>query len=48
MLAELISSKPAIDLSRKPDEINLSTMAVKKIQDHAVVDLDSSRSTSRV
>lgn len=39
VLIELISSKPAIDLSRKREEINLSTMAVKKIQDHAVVDL---------
>ncbi|KAH6793354.1 hypothetical protein C2S52_003831 [Perilla frutescens var. hirtella] len=39
VLMELISSMPAIDFTRKRDEINLSTMAVKKIQDHALVDL---------
>ncbi|XP_057770602.1 LEAF RUST 10 DISEASE-RESISTANCE LOCUS RECEPTOR-LIKE PROTEIN KINASE-like 1.2 [Salvia miltiorrhiza] len=39
VLVELISSKPAIDLSRKREEINLSSMAVKKIEDKEVVEL---------
>jgi hypothetical protein len=32
VLAELISSKPAVDISRDRDEINLAGMAVGRIQ----------------
>ncbi|KAL1569884.1 non-specific serine/threonine protein kinase [Salvia divinorum] len=39
VLVELISSKPAIDFTRKIDEINLSSMAMKKIQDGEVGEL---------
>ncbi|XP_077219823.1 LEAF RUST 10 DISEASE-RESISTANCE LOCUS RECEPTOR-LIKE PROTEIN KINASE-like 1.2 isoform X2 [Tasmannia lanceolata] len=43
VLVELISSKPAVDVSRHRDEINLAYMAIKKIHNHALhelVDLD--------
>ncbi|KAG0461296.1 hypothetical protein HPP92_021593 [Vanilla planifolia] len=39
VLAELISSKPAVDLGRKRAEINLSTMAVNRIQGGELHDL---------
>lgn len=32
VLVELISSMPAVDVTRHRDEINLSSMAIKKIQ----------------
>lgn len=32
VLVELISSMPAVDVTRQRDEINLSSMAIKKIQ----------------
>lgn len=35
VLMELISSKPAVDISRSNDEVNLSSLAVKKIQESA-------------
>lgn len=42
VLVELLSSKPAMDLSRNRNEINLSSMAINKIQNdhlHELVDL---------
>ncbi|XP_058193716.1 LEAF RUST 10 DISEASE-RESISTANCE LOCUS RECEPTOR-LIKE PROTEIN KINASE-like 1.2 isoform X2 [Rhododendron vialii] len=39
VLIELISSKPAVDITRHRHEINLSTMAVNKIQNHALHEL---------
>lgn len=39
VLMELISSKPAVDISRNKDEVNLSSLAVKKIQESAFVEL---------
>ncbi|KAL7223300.1 hypothetical protein ACSBR1_024873 [Camellia fascicularis] len=39
VLVELISSKPAVDISRHRHEINLSTMAINKIQNHALHEL---------
>ncbi|CAM8932695.1 unnamed protein product [Rhodiola kirilowii] len=36
VLAELISSKPAVDLTRHRHEINLSNMAINKIQNDAL------------
>lgn len=43
LLAELISSLPAVDITRRRNEINLSTMAINKIQNHALHELvDSS------
>lgn len=39
VLIELISSKPAVDITRHRHEINLSTMAINKIQNHALHDL---------
>lgn len=39
VLIELISSKPAVDISRSKDEINLSNLATKKIQESAIGDL---------
>ncbi|KAI3463867.1 hypothetical protein Pfo_020530 [Paulownia fortunei] len=39
VLIELISSKPAVDITRHRHEINLSTMAINKIQNHAFHDL---------
>ncbi|XP_012570247.1 LEAF RUST 10 DISEASE-RESISTANCEUS RECEPTOR-LIKE PROTEIN KINASE-like 1.2 isoform X2 [Cicer arietinum] len=39
VLIELISSKPAVDISRSRDEINLSTLATKKIQESAIGEL---------
>jgi len=39
VLIELISSKPAIDMSRHRDEINLSNLAIKKIQQSAFSEL---------
>ncbi|MED6127768.1 hypothetical protein PIB30_091320 [Stylosanthes scabra] len=39
VLMELISSKPAVDMSRDKDEINLSSLAIKKIQESALVEL---------
>lgn len=38
-LIELISSKPAVDISRSKDEINLSNLAIKKIQESEIGDL---------
>ncbi|KAL7114732.1 hypothetical protein ACP275_04G140300 [Erythranthe tilingii] len=39
VLIELISSKPAIDITRKRHEINLSTMAINKIQNNELDEL---------
>ncbi|KAK7280440.1 hypothetical protein RJT34_25504 [Clitoria ternatea] len=39
VLMELISSMPAIDMRRHKDEINLSSLAVKKIQESALGEL---------
>ncbi|CAJ1977493.1 unnamed protein product [Sphenostylis stenocarpa] len=39
VLIELISSKPAVDMNRSRDEINLSNLAVRKIQESAIGDL---------
>ena len=39
VLIELISSKPAVDMNRSRDEINLSNLAVRKIQESAVSEL---------
>ncbi|KAK9065265.1 hypothetical protein SSX86_016648 [Deinandra increscens subsp. villosa] len=39
VLVELISSKPAVDITRHRHEINLSTMALNKIQNDAVHEL---------
>ncbi|KAF7123311.1 hypothetical protein RHSIM_Rhsim12G0142700 [Rhododendron simsii] len=39
VLIELISSKPAVDITRHRHEINLSTMAINKIQNHALHEL---------
>ncbi|XP_042518974.1 LEAF RUST 10 DISEASE-RESISTANCE LOCUS RECEPTOR-LIKE PROTEIN KINASE-like 1.1 [Macadamia integrifolia] len=36
VLIELISSKPAVDITRNRDEINLANMAMKKIQNGAL------------
>ncbi|KAF3456102.1 hypothetical protein FNV43_RR00746 [Rhamnella rubrinervis] len=43
VLVELISSLPAVDITRHRHEINLSTMAINRIQNHALHELvDSS------
>ncbi|XP_073365947.1 LEAF RUST 10 DISEASE-RESISTANCEUS RECEPTOR-LIKE PROTEIN KINASE-like 1.2 isoform X6 [Aegilops tauschii subsp. strangulata] len=39
VLVELISSKPAVDMSRSHSEINLANMALNRIQNHLVVQL---------
>ncbi|KAF7020649.1 hypothetical protein CFC21_033717 [Triticum aestivum] len=39
VLVELISSKPAVDMSRSHSEINLANMALNRIQNHEVVKL---------
>ncbi|KAJ4973820.1 hypothetical protein NE237_006994 [Protea cynaroides] len=39
VLIELISSKPAVDMSRHREEINLANMAMKKIQNGALHEL---------
>ncbi|VVA92477.1 unnamed protein product [Arabis nemorensis] len=39
VLAELISSKPAVDISRCKSEINLSSLAINKIQNHSTHEL---------
>ncbi|PSR84711.1 Leaf rust 10 disease-resistance locus receptor-like protein kinase [Actinidia chinensis var. chinensis] len=39
VLIELISSKPAVDITRHRHEINLSNMAINKIQNHALHEL---------
>ncbi|XP_020225288.1 LEAF RUST 10 DISEASE-RESISTANCE LOCUS RECEPTOR-LIKE PROTEIN KINASE-like 1.1 [Cajanus cajan] len=39
VLIELVSSKPAIDMNRHRDEINLSSLAIKKIQQSAFSEL---------
>ncbi|KAI9120177.1 hypothetical protein K1719_008825 [Acacia pycnantha] len=39
VLIELISSKPAVDISRSKDEVNLSSLAMKKIQESAFMEL---------
>ncbi|KAG8387980.1 hypothetical protein BUALT_Bualt02G0077500 [Buddleja alternifolia] len=39
VLVELISSKLAVDITRQRDEINLSTMAINKIQSHGLHEL---------
>ncbi|KRG90889.1 hypothetical protein GLYMA_20G120200v4 [Glycine max] len=39
VLIELISSKPAVDMNRSRDEINLSNLAVRKIQESAISEL---------
>lgn len=39
VLIELISSKPAVDITRHRHEINLSNMAINKIQTHALHEL---------
>ncbi|WVY96850.1 hypothetical protein V8G54_029001 [Vigna mungo] len=39
VLIELISSKPAVDMNRSRDEINLSNLAVRKIQESAIGEL---------
>ncbi|VAH71752.1 unnamed protein product [Triticum turgidum subsp. durum] len=39
VLVELISSKPAVDMSRSHSEINLANMALNRIQNHQVVQL---------
>ncbi|CAM0879006.1 unnamed protein product [Alopecurus aequalis] len=39
VLVELISSKPAVDMSRSNSEINLANMALNRIQNHEVIQL---------
>uniref|UniRef100_A0ACD5TQH8 Uncharacterized protein n=1 Tax=Avena sativa TaxID=4498 RepID=A0ACD5TQH8_AVESA len=39
VLVELISSKPAVDMSRSHSEINLANMALNRIQNHELVQL---------
>lgn len=39
VLIELISSMPAVDMNRHKDEINLSNLAIKKIQERALSEL---------
>ncbi|CAN8291401.1 unnamed protein product [Cochlearia groenlandica] len=39
VLAELVSSKPAVDINRCKSEINLSSLAINKIQNHATHEL---------
>ncbi|KAK7274259.1 hypothetical protein RIF29_15342 [Crotalaria pallida] len=39
VLIELISSQPAVDMDRHKDEINLSSLAIKKIQESKFSDL---------
>ncbi|XP_015882799.3 LEAF RUST 10 DISEASE-RESISTANCE LOCUS RECEPTOR-LIKE PROTEIN KINASE-like 1.2 isoform X1 [Ziziphus jujuba] len=39
VLMELVSSLPAVDITRHRHEINLSTMAINKIQNHALHEL---------
>ncbi|XP_021909073.1 LEAF RUST 10 DISEASE-RESISTANCE LOCUS RECEPTOR-LIKE PROTEIN KINASE-like 1.2 isoform X4 [Carica papaya] len=39
VLIELISSLPAVDITRHRQEINLSTLAINKIQNHALHEL---------
>ncbi|KAF6161352.1 hypothetical protein GIB67_038664 [Kingdonia uniflora] len=39
VLCELISSKPAVDISRHRYDINLSNMAINKIQNHSIHEL---------
>ncbi|CAL0316409.1 unnamed protein product [Lupinus luteus] len=39
VLIELISSKPAVDINRSKEEINLSNLAIKKIQESAISEL---------
>ncbi|VAH71723.1 unnamed protein product [Triticum turgidum subsp. durum] len=39
VLVELISSKPAVDMSRSHSKINLANMALNRIQNHEVVQL---------
>ncbi|CAJ2630670.1 unnamed protein product [Trifolium pratense] len=39
VLIELISSKPAVDINRSREEINLSTLATRKIQESAIDEL---------
>ncbi|XAR55973.1 Non-specific serine/threonine protein kinase [Bertholletia excelsa] len=39
VLVELISSKPAVDITRHRHEINLSNMAINKIQNHELHEL---------
>ncbi|XP_019441414.1 PREDICTED: LEAF RUST 10 DISEASE-RESISTANCE LOCUS RECEPTOR-LIKE PROTEIN KINASE-like 1.1 isoform X1 [Lupinus angustifolius] len=39
VLIELISSKPAVDINRSKEEINLSNLAIKKIQQSAISEL---------
>ncbi|XP_010460388.1 PREDICTED: LEAF RUST 10 DISEASE-RESISTANCE LOCUS RECEPTOR-LIKE PROTEIN KINASE-like 1.1 [Camelina sativa] len=39
VLVELISSKPAVDITRCKSEINLSSLAINKIQNHATHEL---------
>ncbi|OEL31691.1 LEAF RUST 10 DISEASE-RESISTANCE LOCUS RECEPTOR-LIKE PROTEIN KINASE-like 1.1, partial [Dichanthelium oligosanthes] len=39
VLVELISSKPAVDMSRSHSEINLANMAINRIQNHKVEQL---------
>ena len=39
VLIELVSSKPAVDMNRDKDEINLSNLAIKKIQESALSEL---------
>ena len=39
VLIELMSSKPAVDMNRHKDEINLSNLAIKKIQESAISEL---------
>lgn len=39
VLVELISSKPAVDINRCKSEINLSSLAINKIQNHATHEL---------
>lgn len=39
VLVELVSSKPAVDITRCKSEINLSSLAINKIQNHATHEL---------
>lgn len=39
VLVELVSSMPAVDITRHRHEINLSTMAINRIQNHALHEL---------
>uniref|UniRef100_A0A1J3F6E0 non-specific serine/threonine protein kinase n=1 Tax=Noccaea caerulescens TaxID=107243 RepID=A0A1J3F6E0_NOCCA len=39
VLVELISSKPAVDITRSKSDINLSSLAINKIQNHATHEL---------